>query len=208
MDHAQFWDRVADKYARDKIADPEAYEYTLGRTASYLRPGDHVIEFGAGTASTALRLALGVERYTATDISAEMVRIGREKLAQDPVPGLDIEVGSFATMRGGSYDAVLAFNLFHLSPDIPGALADARAMLRPGGHFISKTPCLGDHPGWLKRNGIRAAIPVMQMFGKAPRPVTLLTIADLERMVIRAGFEIVETGNYPASAPSRYIVAR
>lgn len=208
MDQVRFWDRVADKYAKDKIADPDAYEYTLSRTLSYLKPGDRVIEFGAGTASTALRLSPRVSTYLATDLSSEMVRIGREKLASDPVPGLSIEVGGFETPFDGPYDAVLAFNLFHLCSDIPGKLAEVRTLLRPGGHFISKTPCLGDHPGWAKRTLIRAAVPLMQMVGKAPRPVTLLKIDALEAKVQEAGFEIVETGNYPASAPSRYIVAR
>lgn len=208
MDQVRFWDKVADKYAKDRIADPEAYEYTLGRTLSYLKASDHVIEFGAGTASTALRIAPQVQSYLATDLSAQMVRIGREKLAESPVPGLSIRQGGIEASGSETCDAVLAFNLFHLCADIPGTLTRLYEMLREGGLFISKTPCLADHPGWVKRTALRVAIPLMQMAGKAPRPVTLLRIKELDGMVRNAGFEIIETGNYPASAPSRYIVAR
>jgi hypothetical protein len=35
-DTAKFWNKVAPKYAKDPISDMAAYEYTLGRTKSYL----------------------------------------------------------------------------------------------------------------------------------------------------------------------------
>jgi hypothetical protein len=80
-------------------------------------------------------------------------------------------------------------------------------VLKPGGLFISKTPCLREPGmGW----GLRLmlwAIPLMQMLGKAPK-ITYFSIAELEEMITQAGFSIIETGCYPASPPNRYIVAR
>ena len=35
-----------------------------------------------------------------------------------------------------------------------------------------------------------------------------MEIKKLEDIISAAGFKIIETGNYPASPPSRYIVAR
>jgi len=207
---AAFWDAIAEKYARDPIGDVGAYEYTLDRTRSYLRPDDHVLELACGTASTALLLAPEVAEYDATDISPEMVRIGREKLAGSPIPGLSISVGG-ADLSGfdnGSFDVVMAFNALHLIPDVDAALRSIRSGVRDGGLFISKTPCLADMPGAAKRTAIRAAVPVMQWLGKAPKPVHFLRIAALEAAVTKAGFEIVEAGNFPAKAASRYIVAR
>ena len=206
---AEFWDRVAEKYARDKIADLPAYEFTLERTRSYLRATDRVVELGAGTSSTGLLLAPSVATYLATDVSAEMVRIGREKLAEAPIAGMAIEQGSFdlPKLAGADYDAVLAFNLFHLVPDIRVALEQAAGMLRPGGLLISKTVCLGSR-AWPVRGFFRAMIALMSVFGKAPKDVHFPTVAQMDAMVTEAGFEIVETGNYPAKTPSRYIVAR
>lgn len=210
MAQANFWDGVAERYSRDKIADPDAYEFTLERTRSYLSAQDKVIELGAGTSSTALRLASSVDRYLATDGSSEMVRIGREKLAKAGTENLEIDTGSFATAAyaGAGFDKALAFNVLHLVPNIPQALAQVHRMLGPKGYFISKTPCLGSNPNPLKRLLFRAMIPVMQLVGKAPRPVHFPKVEELDAMVAAAGFEILETGNYPASAPSRYIVAR
>ena len=53
---AKFWDKAAAKYAKSPIEDIEAYNYTIGRTRSYLSPTDRVLEVGCGTGSTALLL--------------------------------------------------------------------------------------------------------------------------------------------------------
>lgn len=199
-----FWDRIARRYAAAPVANVDAYERTLGRTLSYLQPAHRVLEIGAGTSSTALRLAPAVADYTATDISAEMVQIGREKLAATPVPGLHIAQGTLpeAVARNQTYDAVLAFNTLHLMDDPATEAGRVRALLAPGGLFISKTACLGGL--------FRAMMPViwvMRLFGKAP-PLRWFTPASLERAIRAAGFEIVEAATDPGTIPRRYIVAR
>lgn len=207
---AKFWDKVARKYSRDTIKDVASYEYTLERTRSYLKPSDHVIEFGAGTSSTAMLLAGDVARFTATDISSEMVQIGREKLEQSEIGNLDIVVGVVAdhAAQDKTYDVVLGHNLFHLVEQ-PEQVFDQIAGLVPkGGVFISKTPCLADEPNSLKRMMFRTAVFVLTAVGYAPRPVHFYKILTLERMIEAAGFEIIESGNYPKSPPSRYVVAR
>ena len=50
-------------------------------------------------------------------------------------------------------------------------------------------------------------IPLMQLMGKAPY-VRFETIAELDQRIGRAGFEIVETGNYPVRPPNHFVVAR
>ena len=49
-------------------------------------------------------------------------------------------------------------------------------------------------------------IPVMKLFGKAPSVVHFLSHSGVDAMIAEAGFEIVESGNFPAI--SRYVVAR
>ena len=121
---ARFWDRVARKYASDPIADLAGYEGTLRRVQALLSPDHEVLEIGCGTGSTALRLAAGTRRLVATDVSAEMVAIAREKLAADPLPQLEFRVADADAPVSGpaAWDAVLAFNLLHLVTDLPQAL--------------------------------------------------------------------------------------
>ena len=41
----------------------------------------------------------------------------------------------------GSFDAVVAANVLHLVPDLPGALASLRRVVKPGGRLIVPTFC-------------------------------------------------------------------
>lgn len=80
-----FWDRRAPKYAKQPIADPTAYEEKLCRVVARLRPTDCVLEIGCGTGGTARHLAQFAGQVTATDISAEMIRIAKDRSKADPV---------------------------------------------------------------------------------------------------------------------------
>ena len=201
---APFWDKLARKYARQKIGNVPAYEQTLSQTRAYLKPTDSVLEVGAGTSSTALRLAPSVARYVASDISAEMVQIGREKLTQLPDSNLSIVQGTLGdpALGDGPYDAVLAFNLLHLVPDPVSDIARAFALLKPGGMFISKTGCLSGRYALL-----RPLIGAMQLVGKAPH-VTFMSPKSLARMITDAGFQILEANNPSGAQTGHFIAAR
>ena len=143
---ARFWDRIAPRYARAAIADQAGYEKTLQRVSGLLAPTHTVLELGCGTGTTALRLAPHARSLLATDASPEMVAIARERLHAQPTPGLTFAVADadLATFDTAGYDRVLAFNLLHLLADLDQALAAIAHTLRPGGLFISKTPCIAE----------------------------------------------------------------
>jgi ubiquinone/menaquinone biosynthesis C-methylase UbiE len=205
----KFWDNIADRYAKSPIRDMEAYEYSLGRTISYLGAKDRVLELGSGTGSTALRLAPHVARYTVNDISPRMIEIGEAKAAEAGATNLDFVAGEITapSISGNEYDTVMALNLLHLLKDAPGAVRHIHSLVKPGGLFISKTvTTFGAGVPW-KMRLLKLALPIMQMLGKAPF-VQFMTTEELEGIITDAGFKIIETGNYPASPPSRYIVAR
>lgn len=204
-----FWDKAAQKYAKSPIADLKAYTYTLERTRSYLSPTHHILEVGCGTGSTSLLLAENVEQITASDYSKEMIEIGRQKSLNQGVSNVKfINADLFDnSLDGGPYDVVLAFNLLHLLPDTPAAIGRIHDLLKPGGLLISKTFCPEGEKGSFKFHAIKMILPLMQWVGKAPY-VNFMKIAELEEFITSNNFEIIETGNYPAVPPSRYIVAR
>lgn len=206
---AQFWNKASANYAKSPIKDMESYHYTLGRTRSYLGAQDRVLELGCGTGSTALELAPSVSHVTATDFSQGMLAYGRTRAAEQGVANVTFQPTSVGNdgLGDATFDAVMGFNLFHLVKDIDGAFADIHARLKPGGLFISKTPCLGEPGLGVKLALLLRLIPLMQLVGKAPF-VAMLSVNVLERALTRAGFEIIETGNFPAKPVSRYIVAR
>ncbi|NIJ42427.1 ubiquinone/menaquinone biosynthesis C-methylase UbiE [Parvibaculum indicum] len=187
---AAFWDRAARKYAKSPVADMAGFDRTLARTRELLPPAASVLELGCGTGTAALRLADAAQRYLATDISAEMIAIAKEKAEAAAADGTRPDFRQ-ATARelaaeGTRYDAVLGFNYLHLVSDVPEALRDIGTLLRPGGLFISKTPCLGD-----MNPLIGLAIPVMRLFGKAPSSVASMTAASLAEAIRAAGFDIL-----------------
>lgn len=200
MTDAAFWDKLAPRYAKTPISNPDAYEETLERTLQHLKQNDAVLELGCGTGSTALRLADHVGTYSASDVSSGMIDIARVKPGAEAI---DLRVAgteraAYADLKP---DAILAFNLLHLVPDFQAALIDIHAMLPTGGMFISKTPAIGEK--WYYRPMVKA----MQLIGKAPY-VTFLKVADIDARIERTGFELVENGLYPPSTPSRFVVAR
>ncbi len=199
-----FWDKVAPKYATIPIKDPTAYEATLERARSYLKPGDRVLELGCGTGTTALKLAPSVGEYVASDISGGMLDIAREKAWEASVRNVTIRQGAPGNgdLPEGPFDSVLAFNLLHLLPDLPAALADIAAVLPSGGYFISKTPCLSG-----KMALLRPVIGVMRLVGKAPE-VRFFGPSRLEQMIEAAGFEIVEVAQFHKSNNKPFLAAR
>ncbi|POF32246.1 class I SAM-dependent methyltransferase [Roseibium marinum] len=210
--NAKFWTRLSRKYASHPIKDQAAYEKTLARTVEHLGPEDAVLELGCGTGTTAMRLAGKVRSYLATDFAGGMIEIAEERLADErrqetAHEGLGFLVADAFDARvaptGGhaGYDAVLAYNFFHLVDEPEELLARVRSLLKPGGLYISKTVCLKDR-AWL----FAPLIGFMRLIGKAPY-VNLLSIRSLEETIRQAGFEIIETGNYPEPR-SRFVVAR
>ncbi len=207
---ARFWDKAARKYAKSKIGNPEAYEYTLGRTQSYLSPTDEVLEIGCGTGSTALIHAAYVNHIVATDLSSEMLQIGREKAAAQNIQNvsfenLDIEQ---EPLMPGRFRVIMAHSLFHLVPNMEWFFGQVYDALPSGGMFISKTPCLGEPGMGLQGVAMRVFIPVMQCIGKAPY-VRSFSSQQLRDAIKDAGFELLEYGDHPVGPPpAHYIAAR
>lgn len=199
---AAFWNRVAQRYAAMPMRNPLAWEEALTRTRTHLNSDARVLELGCGTGSTAVRLAPYVMEYIATDDAGEMIAIAVER-GQD--------VSNLRTIRArpgdgsvpkGPYDAVVAFNLLHLIPDLPAALAEIYTLLKPAGLLISKTPCLGG-----RYRILWPPVRLLQAFGKAP-PLMFLKPDQMEQTVAAAGFTILERDDLPRKPPSRFLVAR
>ncbi|WP_375548033.1 class I SAM-dependent methyltransferase [Oceanicaulis alexandrii] len=203
MTSQTFWDRHAPGYAKKPIADVTAYEEKLRCVTAILKPSDHVLEVGCGTGGTARRIAPFVAHVTATDFSAEMIRIASARLEAEAGPAPEfLQAEAFQDITEQPYDVICAFSLLHLLEDIPSVVNKAFRQTRPGGRFISKTVCLKDAPQWM-----RAMVRVLMAVRIAPK-VTILSRAELTRHLIEAGFEIDQTQYFGKNRLSPFIVAR
>ena len=180
----------------------ETYDKTAASSLKYLKPSDRVLEFACGTGLLTLRLAPHVARLRGIDISPGMADIAREK-ARD-IPNVEITNTDLfdPCLEPGSFDAVAAYNVLLYLPDLPAALARIRALLKPGGVFLSATDCLASRPSAM---GLKKL--VNSRAGKMPY-VAFFTQRGLERKIARSGFAVLERENLFPNPPNLFIAAR
>ena len=200
---ARFWDRIAKRYAKQAIADEASYQKKLKKTREYFRPDTEVLEIGCGSGSTAIAHAPFVKQVRATDISAAMIAIAKDKARAEGVANVSFDVCAIDDLSASEsgYDVVLALSVLHLLDDREAAIDRIAGLLKPGGIFVSSTACLGDTQAWL-----RFVLPPGRLLGLLPM-VRFFTRAELEASIVNAGFEI-EHGWQPAAGKAVFIVAR
>jgi SAM-dependent methyltransferase len=110
------------------------------------RPDDLVLDFAAGTCwATELLSRVGV-RTVSLDLSLEMMRRGRQRLAADSRLVLRNDA-AFVVARGQalpfaaeSFDGVLCLNALHHQPSYATALREIHRVLKPGGRAVFSEP--------------------------------------------------------------------
>ena len=201
---ARFWDRIAERYSRDPVADEAAYQKKLNITRGYFRPDMEVLEIGCGTGSTAILHAPHVKHIQAIDISSKMIEIARRKADADDIENITFQhstVDGFSAPEG-SYDAVLALSILHLLEDRNAAIARIHRLLKPGGIFVSSTVCLGDS----MLRFLKPVASIGRFFGRLPL-VKAFTPQDLADSITDSGFEIDHQWQ-PGKGKAVFIVAR
>jgi len=199
----KFWDRVADKYAKQPVADEAAYQKKLAETRGYLRPDWKLLELGCGTGSTAITHAPFVKHIHAVDFSTKMIEIAKAKAAAEDINNIEFEVAGLDAFNApdASFDAVLALSFLHLVDDRDRAIAKIKKMIKPGGFLITSTVCVGDTMKWFKY-----ILPIGHFFRAIPL-VRVFTKEDLEQSLFDAGFEI-DYNWQPAKGKAVFVVAK
>jgi arsenite methyltransferase len=183
---ATFWNNLAEKYAKQPVADTAAFERKIALTKSLMAPADVVLDIGCGTGSLALRLAPCAAQLHGLDLSSEMIRIARGKASAAGVTNVTFHVGpfddSFRVFEEASLSGICAYSLLHLVDDLSVVLARIFRLLEPGGFFVSSTVCLGE-----SRVPYGPVLWLLRSLGKAPT-VKILRKRTLEEEARRAGF--------------------
>jgi len=200
---SRFWDRLAEKYARQPIADEDSYRRKLQITRQYLRPDMELLEFGCGTGSTAITHAPHVRHITAIDISGKMLDIARARAAAAGVTNITFEQAAIDDYPAAqsSHDMILGLSILHLVADRNAVIARVHQMLKPGGLFVSSTACIGDTAAFFKFIG-----PIGKALGFFPL-LRVFTRNELVATITGAGFEIIENWQ-PAKDKAVFIVAK
>ena len=199
-----FWDKLAERYAQQPIANLASYERKLDVTKSRLSPTDVILDIGCGTGSLALELSPHVAEVHALDFSGEMIKIGERKARDQKATNITFHQTTLEAAEGfqpGQFDGICAYNILHLVEDRADTLRRIFAYLRPGGFFISSTACLGE--SLVPYSPILA---VMRWLGKAP-PVRVFGAESLLRDIRETGFVDISTPDVAAKKIVAFVAA-
>jgi ubiquinone/menaquinone biosynthesis C-methylase UbiE len=111
------------------------------RAALALRPGEHVLDIGVGPGLLAAEMAAEVGpggRVCGIDISDSMLAIAatRAQVAGGAVVELRSGDANHIPYADDDFDVAVSTQVFEYVEDLPGALAEVRRVLRPGGRLL------------------------------------------------------------------------
>jgi SAM-dependent methyltransferase len=167
-------------------------------------PGDAVLDVAAGYGEPGLTAARTVApggRVVCTDISAEMLAIGRERAAAEGLDNLQFVEGDAEELRfeEATFDAVLSRQGLQFLPDVPGVLTRLHAVLKPHGQLAA---AVWGPPGTVQFAApvpvIRAELQLPPPPAGIPGPFALADAGQLVELVEAAGFTDVATGTVTA----------
>jgi ubiquinone/menaquinone biosynthesis C-methylase UbiE len=115
----------------------------------YLAPGDTALDVGCGSGFFTRAMARMVGetgKVIAVDVQEEMLEALREKAAKEKlISRIDCRLAGDRSLNldpGTPVDFVLAFYVMHEMPDIPGALREIAAVMKPGAYLLLAEPSM------------------------------------------------------------------
>jgi len=99
------------------------------------------LDVGCGVGDLLVALAPAASRLSGVDISAVNTAYSIANMERAGVRGLIVQAGAeVLPFTDGSFDSVVLADVIEHVPDVEGALAECRRVLRPGGRVIVVTP--------------------------------------------------------------------
>lgn len=194
-----YWDKHAKNYDRSMSLLGRPIPRMVELAGEVTRGLGRVLEVAAGTGLVTPTLAAGAGEVIATDYSAAMVAALEQRVRDAGVANVRCEQADLYALRfdAGTFDAVVAANILHLVPDLPGALAALRRMVKPGGRIVVPTFCHDETAlSWM----VSRALAVTGFPGHRR-----FTARSLQQAVEEAGVRVSRTETLPGLIPIGYV---
>lgn len=194
-----YWDKHAKNYDRSMALLGGPIPRMVELAGEAIRGLGRVLEVAAGTGLVTPALAAGAEEVIATDYSAAMVAALERRVRDAWLANVRCEHADLYSLRfdDGTFDAVVAANVLHLVPDLPGALAALRRVLKPGGRVVVPTFCHDETAlSWV----VSRALAVTGFPGHRR-----FTAKSLRQAVEDAGIRVTRTETLPGLIPIGYV---
>lgn len=198
----RFWEQVADHYDKSQVFFGGPMGRARELVAEAVAGADRVLEVAAGTGLVTMAIAPRARHVVATDYAHAMLAALRRRVDEAGLTNVEVARADIYALEypPGTFDAVVAANVLHLVPDLPGALAALKRVLRPGGILVAPTYCHDEtFRARLTSRALRALRqPMHRRF----------STASLRDAIERAGFTATRTETVPALLPIGYVEAR
>ena len=205
----EFWDKASKNY--DKTEERFEYIHKKARenTRKYLRESQIVLDYGCGTGTASCEFASLVEEIYGIDISSEMIRIAKDKLAASEVDNVNFEKADIfdSKYQNESFDVILAFNMLHTVPNPQSVVQRVNDLLKHDGLFISITPCLGQKMSFLVNLQIQF-VRVLCKLGVIPIPIRRIKSTDIDELLAIGKFQTIESEKIFKGASSYFVTAK
>jgi 2-polyprenyl-3-methyl-5-hydroxy-6-metoxy-1,4-benzoquinol methylase len=200
----QFWDRRARKYDDEISRHDSLYSKTLQSTDTLLNDQDVLLDLGCASGEISLDLAPLVAQVHGIDTSGRMIELANQKMGTRNISNIKFSrTDAFDTsLVAHSFSAITAFNVLHLVENLPAVLDRLFCMLTPGGLLISQTPCLRE-----RSRVFRILVSLAQNLRLSP-PILNLAFDELTSLMIRSGFDILDSELWDQGQSIQRIVAR
>ncbi len=208
MKSESMWDKLAKNWDTPGVSLGENDLRIIERTKKYLNANDVVLDYGCATGSIAIEMANMAKEVRGIDISSNMIEIAGRKADERKIKNIGFtRTAIFDESLGKeSFDLILAFSVLHLVENSTQVIDRINQLLKPGGVFISATPCLGEKAFV----SILMNIPIFlfSKIGILP-PINFFSVSNLAASIKNVSFQIIENENLSVHPLTEcFIVAR
>lgn len=191
MKSEKMWDQLAKNWGKPGVRLGENDLKIIELAKKHLNPSHVVLDYGCATGSIALEIAGMAKEVHGIDISSNMIEIAKSKADEMNIKNIGFARRAIfdESLEKESFDVILALNILHLVENSSQVMERVNQLLKPGGIFISATPCLGEKTFL----GILMNIPVflLSRVGVIPS-IAFFSASSLTAAITNADLQMIE----------------
>jgi 2-polyprenyl-3-methyl-5-hydroxy-6-metoxy-1,4-benzoquinol methylase len=191
MKSEMMWNQLAKNWDKPGVSLGANDLKIIETTKKYLNPGSVVLDYGCATGSIALEIASMAKAVHGIDISSNMVEIAKSKADERNIKNVGFARAAIFDESLGQelFDVILSLNILHLVENPAQVMDRVNRLLKPGGIFISSTPCLGEKTFL----SVLMNIPIflLSRVGVIPS-IAFFSASSLTAAITNAGFQMIE----------------
>lgn len=125
-----------------------------------------------------------------------MIEISKIKASERKIQNVDfLRTTIFdEELKKDSFDAIIAFNIFHLLEEPEKYFERLNQLLKPGGLILSVTPCMSEEPF------LNKVLKFFSFLGVTPK-INSFTSSEMEKICLNASFKTIELNRIKLNSP-------